>query len=31
VFDTPEDFAKFLKQDRAISEQVVKASDLQPQ
>jgi tripartite-type tricarboxylate transporter receptor subunit TctC len=31
VFDTPEDFAKFLEQDRAISEQVVKASNLQPQ
>jgi tripartite-type tricarboxylate transporter receptor subunit TctC len=31
VFDTPEDFATFLKQDRAISEQVVKASGLQPQ
>jgi tripartite-type tricarboxylate transporter receptor subunit TctC len=31
VFDTPEDFAQFLKQDRAISEQVVKASGLQPQ
>ena len=31
VFDTPEDFAKFLQHDRAISEQVVKASGLQPQ
>jgi tripartite-type tricarboxylate transporter receptor subunit TctC len=31
VFDTPEDFAKFLKADRAISEQVVKASGLQLQ
>ena len=31
VFSTPEEFAKFLEQDRAISERVVKESGLQPQ
>src|SRR5262249_43300009 len=31
VFSTPEEFAAFLKQDRAISERVVKESGLQPQ
>jgi tripartite-type tricarboxylate transporter receptor subunit TctC len=31
VFDTPEDFAKFLADDRATSERVVNESGLQPQ
>jgi tripartite-type tricarboxylate transporter receptor subunit TctC len=31
VLSTPEEFAEFLKQDRAISERVVKESGLQPQ
>jgi tripartite-type tricarboxylate transporter receptor subunit TctC len=31
VLSTPEEFAAFLKQDRAISERVVKESGLQPQ
>jgi tripartite-type tricarboxylate transporter receptor subunit TctC len=31
VFSTPEEFAEFLKRDRAISERVVKESGLQPQ
>ena len=31
VFDTPEEFAQFLKADRSVSERVVKESGLQPQ
>jgi len=31
VFDTPEEFGKFLSEDRAISERIVKESGLQPQ
>ena len=31
VFDTPEDFARFLKEDRARSAQIVKESGLAPQ
>ncbi len=31
VFSTPEEFADFLKEDRAIAERVVKESGLQPQ
>jgi tripartite-type tricarboxylate transporter receptor subunit TctC len=31
VFDTPEEFARFLKEDRAVSERVIKQAGVQPQ
>jgi tripartite-type tricarboxylate transporter receptor subunit TctC len=31
VFDTPEEFAAFLKQDRAASARIVRESGMQPQ
>jgi tripartite-type tricarboxylate transporter receptor subunit TctC len=31
IADTPEEFTRFLKEDRLVSERVVKASGLQPQ